>query len=61
MTSLKKIKMQKITSKNAKRASRNGNSNKTTVLLRFRKQVCFHCRMLLLALHISLICSINLS
>jgi len=34
MTVLKKIKMEKITSENTKRALRDGNANKTTVLLR---------------------------
>jgi len=34
MTVLKKIKVEKITSKNTKRALRNRNANKTAVLLR---------------------------
>ena len=39
MTLFKKIKMEKITSKNTKRASRNRNPNETTALLSRSKYV----------------------
>jgi len=46
--------MEKVTSKNTKRALRNTNANKNTVLLRSNYVFC---RILLLARHIALICS----
>jgi len=46
--------MEKVTSKNTKRALRNRNSSKTSVLL------CFCCRIMLLTLHIALICNTTL-
>jgi len=48
MTLLKKIKMEKITSKHTKRTLRSTNANKTLHCLEEATTVCSYCRMLLL-------------
>jgi len=48
--------VEKITSKNTKRALRDKNANKNYCIAQSpKKQLCFYCRVLLLALHIALI------
>jgi len=55
MTLLKKMKKEKITSKIIRRASRYRNAK--TLQYCSEEATCFHCRTMLLALHIALICS----
>jgi len=61
MTSLKKIQMEKITSKKYQSSfTRYKRWENYYIALSPKKQLCLYCRILLLALHIALICTTNL-
>jgi len=51
----------RIPCNNTNRALRDTNADKITALLSPKKQLCFYCRILLVALFIALICSTTLS
>jgi len=56
MILLKKIQMEKNTSKNTNGALRDTNAVKINCIAQSpKKQLCFYCRILLVALHIALI------
>jgi len=60
MTYWRKFKWNKITSKNTNRVIRDTNGDKNSIAQSPKKQLCFYCRILLLALRIARICSTTL-